>query len=161
MIERKDYRLTQKLQAFADVAERFSYLSDSSRLRVGCISFRKDFRSIGAIGYNGNTKGAPKNPLIGTEEESLEPGQSGYLHAEENMIAKFRMSDPWNYIVLVTHSPCIHCAKKLINSEFENIYWINSYRETSHLTEVLKNVSYGTFDDLVKGYTDGDIVYQR
>jgi deoxycytidylate deaminase len=50
------------------------------------------------------------------------------------MIAKFREPDPENYIVLLTHSPCKMCTKVLINAGFQKVFWLEEYRETSHLS---------------------------
>ena len=97
------------------------------------MAIHKNFTKIASFGYNGSYAGAPINPHTGTEEESLEPGQSGFIHAEVNMIAKFREHDPHNYIVLLTLSPCKMCTKILVNSGFRYIYWIEDYREKDHL----------------------------
>jgi len=97
------------------------------------MAFRKNFTKIASFGYNGSYKGAPINSKTGTEEDSLEPGESGFIHAEVNMIAKFQETDPENYIVLLTLSPCKMCTKILINAGFKYVYWIEDYRETSHL----------------------------
>ena len=97
------------------------------------MTLKKDFSKIASFGYNGSYSGAQINPETGTEEESLIPGESGFIHAEVNMIAKFKEYDPENYIVLLTLSPCKMCTKILINAGFKHVYWIDEYRDTSHL----------------------------
>jgi deoxycytidylate deaminase len=94
-------------------------------------------------------KKATINQETGTEEESLEPGHSGFVHAEMNMIAKFREHDPENYVVLLSHSPCSVCAKLLINADFQYIFWKEEYRETSHLDKYFKGSikAYGKMED--------------
>ena len=129
-------RFQKKIEAFAEITNRISELSVASTLKVGAISVRKDFSKIASFGYNGSYSNAPVHSETGTEEESLEPGSSGLIHAEINMIAKFREPDPENYVVLLTHSPCKMCSKVLVNAGFRNIYWIQEYRETFHLEEI-------------------------
>ena len=98
---------------------------------------------------------APTNPITGTEEESLEPGQSGFIHAEVNMIAKFRESNPEDYIVLLTLSPCKMCTKILVNSGFKYIFWIEDYREQEHLHIFDEcGITYGNIEFLKKIYED-------
>jgi dCMP deaminase len=107
-------------------------------LKVGAIAVKNDFSKIASFGYNGSYPNAPVNPDTGTEEESLVPGESGMIHAEVNMIAKFRESDPENYVVIVSHSPCKMCTKVLVNAGFKHIYWLEEYRDTSHLPEIFE-----------------------
>ena len=141
-------RYNQKLAIFSKIAEEISSLSVSSRLKVGALAVRFDFTKIASFGYNGSYKNAPVNPVTGTEEDSLNPGESGLIHAEINMIAKFREPDPENYIVILTHSPCKMCTKTLVNAGFKSVYWINEYRETEHL-QIFDTcgVSHGKIED--------------
>ena len=137
-----------------------SSLSTSSRLKVSCIIIKKDFTKIASFGYNGNYASAPLNEVTGTEEESLEPGKDGFIHAEINAIAKFREHDPENYIVMVSYSPCSNCAKVLANSGFKYVYWNEEYRDTSHLSTIFSrsNITNGNWNDLTKDYIYGNIV---
>ena len=114
-------RLNKKISLFKNILLNVKELSNSSTKKVGCIALRKDFSKIASFGYNGSYAGAPDNPNTGTEEESLEPGQSGFIHAEINMIAKFKEYDPENYIILLSLSPCSICMKVLINAGFKYI----------------------------------------
>jgi dCMP deaminase len=142
-------RYQQKIAIFSKIAEEVSSLSVSSRLKVGALAVRYDFTKIASFGYNGSYKNAPVNPITGTEEDSLVPGESGLIHAEINMIAKFREQDPENYIVILTHSPCKMCTKTLVNAGFKEVYWVNDYRETDHL-KIFDSceVSHGNIKDL-------------
>jgi len=126
-------RIKQKVDTFVSILENISDLSAASTLKVGAIAVHRKFQKIASFGYNGSYPGASVNPQTGTEEESLEPGGSGFIHAEVNMIAKFREHDPENYIIILTHSPCNVCSKVLVNAGFRWVYWIKEYRETSHL----------------------------
>jgi dCMP deaminase len=117
------------------------------------MTLKRDFSKIASFGYNGSYSGAETNPETGTEEESLTPGESGFIHAEVNMIAKFKEYDPENYIVLLTLSPCKMCTKILVNAGFKHVYWIDEYRDTSHLT-ILNDcgITNGNIKDLINNY---------
>lgn len=144
-------RNNHKYKIFAHIVEDISSLSISSRLKVGAMAVRKDFTKIASFGYNGSYKNAPINESTGTEEDSLVPGESGLIHAEINMIAKFREPDPENYFVILTHSPCKMCTKVLINAGFKKVIWINDYRETDHL-KIFSDckIEHGNISDLIK-----------
>jgi len=149
-MNRKLERTRKKIQIFISHLQNIASLSESSRLKVGAIAIKKNFQRD-CFGYNGTISNAPINEETGTEEESLEPGLSGFVHAEMNLIAKFREHDPENYVVILTHSPCSVCAKLLINAEFENIFWLQEYRETGHIDELFKGrvKNYGLIDELL------------
>jgi len=132
-MNRKVRRLSQKLKTYANITKQIAELSAASRKKVGCIAIRKDFTKIASFGYNGSYPGADINEETGTIEESLEPGKSGLIHAEINMIAKFKEPDPENYIVILTLSPCKECTKILCTAGFRHVYWIEEYREMEHL----------------------------
>ncbi len=127
-----------------------SELSVSSTTKVACMALRKDFSKIASFGYNGSYAGAGENKSTGTEEDSLDPGESGFIHAEVNMIAKFKEHDPENYIVLLTLSPCKMCTKILINAGFKQVYWLEEYRNTDHL-KIFKEcgIKSGDFTDWI------------
>jgi dCMP deaminase len=146
-------RIEIKVDTFVRILQEISQLSTSSRLKVGAIAVHKKFQKIASFGYNGSYPGALCIPETGTEEESLEPGRSGFIHAEINMIAKFREHDPENYIIILTHSPCSVCTKVLMTAGFKYIYWIIEYRETSHLNMLdSQKILYGNIQDLYSDY---------
>jgi len=146
-------RLRLKLDAFENILLNIRDLSNSSTTKVGCMALRKDFSKIASFGYNGSYSGAGINDVTGTEEESLTPGESGFIHAEVNMIAKFKEYDPQNYIVLLTLSPCKMCTKILVNAGFKHVYWIEDYRDMDHLKIFTQcNVTHGNISNLVNDY---------
>ena len=152
---RKTNRIIHKIDTFSKVIEDISLLSNASTKKVACMALHKHFTKIASFGYNGSYMNAPTNPITGTEEESLEPGQSGFIHAEVNMIAKFRESNPEDYIVLLTLSPCKMCTKILVNSGFKYIFWIEDYREQEHLHIFDEcGITYGNIEFLKKIYED-------
>jgi len=69
------------------------------------------------------------------------------------MIAKFKENDPEDYIILLTLSPCDMCTKVLVNAGFRHVYWIENYRELTHLQIFERcGVTSGDFDDLLTDY---------
>jgi dCMP deaminase len=142
-----------KIRQFFKILEQIAILSNASTTKVACMALKKDFTKIASFGYNGSYMGAPINPITGTEEESLEPGCSGFIHAEVNMISKFREVDPENYMILLTLSPCKMCTKILVNSGFKHVYWLETYRETEHLSIFDEcGITYGDKESLKKDY---------
>jgi dCMP deaminase len=152
-MDTKVQRLQLKLEAFTSILKNIRDLSNSSTTKVGCMALRKDFSKIASFGYNGSYSGAGINDETGTEEDSLIPGESGFIHAEVNMIAKFKEYDPENYIVLLTLSPCKMCTKILINAGFKHVYWLTEYRDTNHLS-IFNNVGVtsGNIECLLNDY---------
>ena len=144
-IMRKE-RIEHKIEIFSEIVKSISDMSVSQTIKVGCIAVKKDFTKIGAIGYNGRYPGCPINPETGGEEKSLKPGESGFTHAEINMVAKFKEIDPENYFVILTLSPCEACLQALLIQGFRDIYFLQAYRETQHLEDISNNVK-----DLIVG----------
>ena len=152
-MDSKLQRLQIKLNAFTNILLSIRDLSNSSTTKVGCMALKKDFSKIASFGYNGSYSGAETNSDTGTEEDSLKPGESGFIHAEVNMIAKFQEYDPQNYIILLTLSPCKMCTKILVNAGFKHVYWIQDYRDMSHLKIFSEcNVTHGKISNLVNDY---------
>ena len=151
--KRLEKRSIHKIETFAKIVEEISLLSNASTKKVGCMTLHRNFTKIASFGYNGSYSGAPINPITGTEEDSLVPGESGFIHAEVNMIAKFRENDPENYIVLLTLSPCKMCTKILVNSGFKFVYWLEDYREQEHLSIFDEcGIMYGNINNLKEIY---------
>lgn len=111
-------------------AEIFAERSVCSRLNVGCVITNKEMTNIEAIGYNGKEKGGSHEP------DSDEPGKTGMIHAEENALIKadYKVKEKK---LFVTHSPCLMCARKIINAEIAEVYFKHAYRDPSpiHLLE--------------------------
>lgn len=78
-----------------------------------------------AHGYNGNYAGGPHIP------DSLEPGASNFIHAEINALIKFPYDHHKECIMYVTLSPCLMCAKAIINSRIKYVIYDQQYRDTS------------------------------
>lgn len=113
------------------VAERSTCL----RAKVGAVIVRD--RNIMATGYNGSPAGLPHCVDAGcliyesrTPDGEIETNCYRTIHAEINAItqaakngAPIRDAD-----IYVTHTPCIHCMKVLINTGIRYIYFEKEYK---------------------------------
>ena len=86
-----------------------------------------------AIGYNGDHKGGSN------VRESLEPGQSGFIHAEINALIKLDYNNPKKKKMYLTLSPCRHCAKAIINGGIQKVFYRQAYRDLSGVELLLQN----------------------
>ena len=105
------------------------------RLQVGCLIVDHDNRVVLGVGYNGNARKLPNEP------DSLELGLSGFVHAEANAIINCT-SRIYSANVYVTHSPCMQCAKMLINGGIWSLYYAVRYRDEGPLELLRKSGVY-------------------
>ncbi len=107
---------------FAHSIARRSY---DPRYQVGAVIVTKQNTQVLAIGYNGNYSGGPN------EVESIEPGNSGMIHAEINALLKCDYNIRGKKIMYVTLSPCKMCAKAMINGGISEVVYDEEYRDMS------------------------------
>jgi len=110
-----------------EFAHLISRRSVDPRHQVGAIVVTDDNTQVLAVGYNGNYIGGPNSV------ESLEPGESGMIHAEINALLKMDYNNPKRKIMYVTLSPCRMCAKSIVNSGIYKVVYHEEYRDTSSL----------------------------
>lgn len=115
----------------ADFATRVSELSHCGRQQNACVLTSLDGERVLAFGYNGTWKGGP-NECTGPNE----PGRCQCIHAEINALIKTRPVEP--FAAFVTTSPCVQCAKALVNSGCTEVYCGQAYR-TQEGVELLQN----------------------
>ena len=115
----------------AQVAERSTCL----RAKVGAVIVRD--RSILATGYNGSPAGMPHCLEAGcliyksnTPTGDVEENCFRTIHAEINAIAQAARhgSRIDGADVYVTHTPCIHCLKVLVNTGVRRIFYAKAYK---------------------------------
>jgi dCMP deaminase len=119
------------VDAYMDVADRFSKLSSAKRLQVGAIVVKDD--RIISIGYNGMPSGWDNNceNVVQHSDDSTQlKTKPEVLHAESNAIAKLaRSSESGDGATLfVTHQPCMECAKLIYQSGIKAVYYAHPYR---------------------------------
>jgi dCMP deaminase len=115
----------------AQVAER----STCPRAKVGAVIVRD--KNILATGYNGAPAGLPHCTELGcllytsrTPAGETEENCYRTIHAEINAIAQaakngasIRDAD-----IYITHTPCIHCLKVLINTGIRRVFYEKEYK---------------------------------
>lgn len=106
-------------------AEYASHRSTCDRLMVGALVMSKDLRRVLGYGYNGNYAGGPNKC------DSKEPGNCGCVHAEIN--ALINSSREKDMVMFSTDSPCMNCAKAIINAGIEEFYYLRDYRVSGGL----------------------------
>ncbi len=115
-------------EIYMKMAFQLARRSTCSRLQVGTVISCADFRRILAVGYNGNATGLPNT----CDRDA--PGNCGCLHSEENAVINCTEARETKKIVLVTHLPCVMCAKRLINlGGVQTVYYANEYRSSESL----------------------------
>jgi len=114
------------------IAEVVSERSTCKRLKVGSVLICNEMIQIKGYGYNGNYKGGPNKC------DTNEPGNCGCIHSEVNCLIKaFNRQE--NDILFITDSPCLNCAKIIINSNIKKVYYRNDYRDNKGLKLLINN----------------------
>ena len=108
-----------------DFAGLISQRSSDPSFKVGCCIVSQDNCQVLAIGYNGDHKGGTN------DRESMEPGCSGFIHAEINALIKLDYNNPKRKTLYITLSPCRQCAKAIINGGIDRVVFRDLYRDTS------------------------------
>ncbi len=94
-------------------------------------------KSILATGYNGAPSGMPHCNELGcliykSETPSGDNEENCYrtIHAEINAIAQAAKNGTSikDAAIYITHSPCIHCLKTLVNTGIKAIYFEKPYK---------------------------------
>lgn len=112
-------------EVWMDFASNIARRSPDPNFKVGCCIVTGDNCQVLSIGYNGDHKGGSN------VRESLEPGCSGFIHAEINALIKLDYNNPKNKTLYITLSPCRQCAKAIINGGIDRVVYRDVYRDTS------------------------------
>jgi dCMP deaminase len=134
-------------QYFMTITRQVAERSTCNRAKVGAVIVRD--RNIVATGYNGSPAGLPHCTEVGcliyssrTPSGEMEENCFRTIHAEINAIAQaakngasIRDAD-----IYITHTPCIHCFKVLLNTGIRRIYYEREYKLHT-LEEMLKHTN--------------------
>lgn len=112
---------------YMDIAMRVSEMSYAIRNKVGCIIV-KDHNII-SYGFNGTPSGFDNSCEYTNVNNELET-KLEVLHAESNAISKLAKTSYSSdgATVYITLSPCFECAKLLIQSGINKIFYKEQYR---------------------------------
>lgn len=129
---------------FMNTARTFASMSHCVRKKVGSVAVKDG--NIVAIGWNGTPAGFdnccefqqktdnPEIPYILVSKPEV-------LHAESNVITKLAKStiSSVGAIIFVTLSPCVECAKLIIQSGISEVYFDDRYKDTSGILLLLNS----------------------
>lgn len=113
------------------LARDISGRSHDPRNKVAALVVTEDNSTVLGLGYNGDARGGKNVP------DSMEPGMSGFVHAEANCLLKFNFGDHRKKKMYVTLSPCPVCARMIINAYIDEVVYDEEYRDTAGL-DILK-----------------------
>jgi len=133
-----EYKQPDWQDTWIDFARLISKRSHDPRRKVGAVIVTSDNTQVLSIGYNGDWKGGPNKPV------SLEPGESGFIHAEANALIKLDYNNPKEKHLYVTSSPCIDCARLIINAGIKRVIYDEQYRNIDGI-ELLKRANVTVF----------------
>ena len=110
-----------------EMAKVVSKRSYCNKAKVGCIVVKND--NIIGIGYNGTPSGFENICEINNKTKPE------VLHAESNAIMKIAKSNnsSLNADLYCTLSPCVECAKLIIQAGIKNVFYIEKYKKIEGL----------------------------
>ncbi len=123
-------------EVYMRMAEELAKRSTCARLQVGTVLTNARLEHVVAIGYNGNARGFPNRC------DSTEEGKCGCIHSEMNALVKSpgQLRDK---VAFVTASPCVMCAKLMIQANVSHVFYRQAYRDPSGL-EILESAEVAT-----------------
>ena len=122
-------------QYFMTITRQVAERSTCTRAKVGAVIVRD--KNILASGYNGSPAGLPHCIDVGclvytsqTPSGEVEENCFRTIHAEINAIAQAAKngSSIRDGDIYITHTPCIHCFKVLINTGIRRIFYEREYK---------------------------------
>ena len=134
-------------QYFMTITQQVAERSTCTRAKVGAVIVRD--KNILATGYNGAPAGMPHCIDVGcliyeskTPNGETEQNCFRTIHAEMNAIAQAAKNGASikDAAIYITHTPCIHCLKVLINTGVRNVYYAREYKLHT-LAEMLTHAS--------------------
>ena len=122
-------------QYFLTITRQVAERSTCKRAKVGAVIVRD--KNILATGYNGAPAGLAHCTEVGcliyeskTPSGEIEENCYRTIHAEINAIAQAAKNGVSirDAAIYVTHTPCIHCMKVLINTGITQIFYERDYK---------------------------------
>ena len=122
-------------QYFLTITRQVAERSTCKRAKVGAVIVRD--KNILATGYNGAPAGLAHCTEVGcliyqskTPSGEIEENCYRTIHAEINAIAQAAKNGVGirDATIYVTHTPCIHCLKVLINTGIRKIFYEREYK---------------------------------
>jgi dCMP deaminase len=111
-------------EVYMRMAEELAKRSTCTRLQVGTVVTNASLEHVVSIGYNGNARGFPNRC------DSTEEGRCGCIHSEMNALVK-APGDLRDKVAFVTASPCVMCAKLMVQANVSHVFYRRAYRDPS------------------------------
>ena len=92
---------------WSDFAKIISQRSYDPRFKVGAVIVTEDNTQVLAVGYNGNHRGG------------------------KNVVDSEDYNNPKRKKMYVTLSPCLACAKLILNAAIDEVFYLEDYRDSS------------------------------
>ncbi len=125
-IDETDVTRPPLYEVYMRMAEELAKRSTCARLQVGTVITDRHLENVVAIGYNGNARGFPN------QCDGPTPGNCGCIHSEQNALVK-APGGLREKVAFVTASPCVACAKLMIQARVSYLFYRNDYRDPSGL----------------------------
>ena len=113
-------------EVYMRMAEELAKRSTCARLQVGTVITDGQLENVVAIGYNGNVRGFPNQ----CDDDT--PGACGCIHSEQNALVK-APGQLRSKVAFVTASPCVSCAKLMIQANVAFVFYRECYRDSAGL----------------------------
>lgn len=123
-----DYEVTRipLFEVYMRMAGELAKRSTCARLQVGTVITDRALEHVVALGYNGNARGFPNRCDTDT------PGACGCIHSEQNAVVKAD-GHQREKVAFITASPCVMCAKLLIQANVTHVFYREPYRKPDGL----------------------------
>lgn len=115
------------VEVYLQFAEILSHRSTCERAGVGVVITDEAMLQVLGVGYNGNARSLPN---LCDDPNAI--GNCGCIHAEINALLKAPGAIA-NKKMFTTTSPCLMCAKAIINSNVSSVYFREFYRDQDGL----------------------------
>ena len=114
-----------KLKQWYEIAKVMASMSYAKRLKVGCVVIQND--RIISSGVNAMPDGYNRSCEI--DENTTDPR---VYHAEANALLGLLTAgpSPFGADMVITHSPCMECAKLIARAGIRHVYYAEEYRNT-------------------------------
>ena len=113
-------------EVYMRMAEELAKRSTCARLQVGTALTDANLEHVVSIGYNGNVRGFPNRC------DSDEAGKCGCIHSEMNALVK-APGELRDKVAFLTASPCIMCAKLMVQANVAYVFYRETYRNPEGL----------------------------